>query len=465
MKLTRECAMKTFSKILLLFVTFFLFAQVALASVTFTILSPSLPFEDDPAFNLCDVTCDVTILFPEGGTLSATDILLFEFANGGELELGEGGSFNMSVQPASLDFSAGGTLFLTVGESITFGLGGYVKTASGGNLKYSEIAVTTDVSIDAVLDTVGTAVNLFDITATGSGDITISSNGVINVVGELASSEAGFNLNGVVIDTLPRLCNSSCDLTIVFPDGGTLTATEALRVYFGVGGFIDLGDTGTVNASAQPDTLVFPDGGSLVLDPGESITFDVGGSIRTAPGGNLAYTRVAVTTDVSIDAVLDEGSESVDLLDLTVDGSGTVTVSVDGIINLNGSISAGDANLLFDSVSAITIKDSTGATTAECSSTSNDGTVVTLSSTSSLVSPGTSCVGSISVGGVTGGIINLSESATIAVNTDVTIAEVEAEAENLERSKDDGLGQIDLLTLAVLLAIVIIFYRRNSSIR
>lgn len=470
--------MKKYLTILLLFISLTSVSSSAQASVIFTVDtgSQSLPFKDDPAFNLCDFSCDLTISFPDGGTLTATDILLFEFGNDGVIDLGEGGSLNMDNQPASLDFSVGETLFLTTGESITFGVGGYINTSTGGNFKYKEIEVTTDVNIDAVLDVGSEKINLFDITATGTGDITISTGGLINVAGILASNEAGFILYGLTPGPVNPSCDVSCDLAISFPDGGTLTATEALQIFFGPGGFIDLGDTGTVNAAAQPGTLEFPSGGSFVLDPGESITFDIGGSIRTGLGGNFSYTSIEVTTDVYFDVVLDEGSALFNLYDITVTGNGVISITSDGDINGLGVFSVGEASLILNSGNAISFSDSTGATAAECTSTSVYGSTLTLTSSSSVVTADTSCIGVLSVGGsiggTSGGTIILTDSTTTIDGTISIIEPLEDETTVIivddvkSESKQDGSGSIDWITLVLLsLSLIFSYRRRIFSIR
>ncbi len=74
------------------------------------------------------------VTFPEWGMLVATDELTLTFGAGGELILGTGGTVNTAIQPSSLDFSSGGTLLLSAGESIKFGPGGSIALGTGGNI-------------------------------------------------------------------------------------------------------------------------------------------------------------------------------------------------------------------------------------------------------------------------------------------------------------------------------------------
>ena len=86
-----------------------------------------------------------------------------------------------------------------------------------------------------------------------------------------------------------NLCDTSCNLTITFPGGGSIEATEALAFTFGTGGVLDLGATGTINTAVQPSSTDFSTGGTLALAVGESITFDAGGSLDLGTGGAIDF--------------------------------------------------------------------------------------------------------------------------------------------------------------------------------
>jgi hypothetical protein len=89
-----------------------------------------------------------------------------------------------------------------------------------------------------------------------------------------------------------NLCDASCELTITFPDGGSIEATEALIITFGIDGTLNLGTTGTVNSNPQPADIDFSAGGSLPFAQGESITFGDNGSITLGAGGNIDYSNM-----------------------------------------------------------------------------------------------------------------------------------------------------------------------------
>ena len=98
------------------------------------------------ADNLCEPSCNFSVSFPDGGSITAVEPLVFTFAVDGVLNLGTTGAVNAAVQPVSLDFSSGGFLTLAKGESITFSSGGLLETGQEGNLNYSDIEIdTTDI--------------------------------------------------------------------------------------------------------------------------------------------------------------------------------------------------------------------------------------------------------------------------------------------------------------------------------
>ena len=134
-----------------------------------------------------------------------------------------------------------------------------------------------------------------------------------------------------------NLCDTSCNLTISFPAGGSIEATEALTFTFGTGGVLDLGATGTINTVVQPASTDFSTGGTLVLAAGESISFDAGGSLDLGTGGNLDYSNIMLTTEGDIDIQSIGGTESILLNSITIVGAGILTIT--GLnINIVGSI-------------------------------------------------------------------------------------------------------------------------------
>lgn len=94
------------------------------------------------AVDLCDGTCAVSMDFPAGGSITATDGATITFASEGALlELGEGGAIapgeggsTWTLEGGPANMSQGGTINLGPGGSIQFGPGGSLATGAGGSV-------------------------------------------------------------------------------------------------------------------------------------------------------------------------------------------------------------------------------------------------------------------------------------------------------------------------------------------
>jgi len=65
---------------------------------------------------ICDPDCFISFQFKSGGSIVAHSSMKFIYATGSSITLGPAGIINSAVQPASLDFSAGGELNLSAGR-------------------------------------------------------------------------------------------------------------------------------------------------------------------------------------------------------------------------------------------------------------------------------------------------------------------------------------------------------------
>jgi len=92
---------------------------------------------------ICEPDCYIGFHFESGGSIIAHSPMRFIYAPGSEITLGTTGTVNSAIQPASLDFSAGGELNLAAGESITFGIRGFFNLAEGSNLEADDFEVVT----------------------------------------------------------------------------------------------------------------------------------------------------------------------------------------------------------------------------------------------------------------------------------------------------------------------------------
>jgi len=131
------------------------------------------------------------------------------------------------------------------------------------------------------------------------------------------------------------ICGEPCTISIGFPEGGSITATNAMAISFGLNGVLELGEAGTVNTSIQPDSLDFSAGGSLLLSPGESITFGVNGSLDLGDGGNISANNYSIVTS---------GSLLIFAIGSTVDISGTLEVQ--SLLIDSRTINIDDQNLI-----------------------------------------------------------------------------------------------------------------------
>jgi len=149
-----------------------------------------------------------------------------------------------------------------------------------------------------------------------------------------------------------NLCDTSCNLTITFPTGGSITAVEPLTFTFG--------DTGLVDTVATSTAYV--NGNTLPMGTGEVLTFGAGGSLDLGTGGNLDYTNISIITDGNIDIQSIGGTESVLLNSITIVGTGVLTVTGSDFV-IGGDVTTnGDVFLI--SLGAITIDQSLGLISA-----------------------------------------------------------------------------------------------------
>jgi fibronectin-binding autotransporter adhesin len=135
------------------------------------------------AVDLCDGPCAVSMDFPAGGSITATDSATLTFASEGALLLlgeggavtpGEGGSTGY-LEGGPADMSQGGTINLGPGGAIRFGPGGSLATGAGGSI-VAQGPLQVDSAKAVVIDSPQN-VHLGDLAS--DGDIAMSSGGDI----------------------------------------------------------------------------------------------------------------------------------------------------------------------------------------------------------------------------------------------------------------------------------------------
>ena len=249
------------------------------------------------AANLCDTSCNLTITFPSGGSIEATEALMFTFGTGGVLELGETGTINTAVQPNSTDFSAGGELALTAGESITFDEGGLLDLGTGGTIDYTSITVTTDGEFDMQVESVVESVYVGDIIINGTGTLRVTVTGASVELGSIVT-------NG--------------DVVIIALDGSiTATGTNV------IGGSVSLSSDGDISlADIGSTTCTISSDGSLTVSATTSPTISTC-SVATLDGVTLYTSNALVIDPISLDAT----NLVINTINLTSDSNAIATTS------------------------------------------------------------------------------------------------------------------------------------------
>ena len=215
------------------------------------------------ADDLCDASCELTITFPDGGSLEAVEALTLTFGTSAELALGAAGTINTAVQPANTDYSSGASLVLAKGESITFGSGGYLVLGDGGNIDHLNMTISS--SGYASLKAIGgaEAITIETLTLDGGLNITFEANN-ITINGTLAIN-TGSTIN-VIADTSTTgtsVCtvqDPSATISISsIPAIDTVDSCNTISDDLGLGGVLSVG-------SVDPNETILT-GGSIIITP------------------------------------------------------------------------------------------------------------------------------------------------------------------------------------------------------
>lgn len=220
--------------------------------------------------NLCDAACDLIIEFDGGGSIEAIEAVTILFGQGGSLVLGNAGTLNMAVPPASTDYSLGGVLSLAAGESITFGTGGVLFLGAGGNID------STDIDIAVMGD--------MTITATGGSSSITFLSGELNADSLVLNSNVSIEndielVSGTILTGIGSI-EISATGTLTTGSGAVLTSSAGVLSLSAINtsGTITVGDITLVQLTpkllASSEGLVFPtaDGGSCTVTNGECVS-------------------------------------------------------------------------------------------------------------------------------------------------------------------------------------------------
>lgn len=125
-----------------------------------------------------------------------------------------------------------------------------------------------------------------------------------------------------------NLCDSACDSSISFPEGGFIEARKDAILIFGEGGFINNGTS----------TLSYPTGKRLKLDDHDEIEFDEGGLFNIGRGGNIDYKEIVISTDGVIELKAINGKKTIQFEKLKLDGDLVIKITSDIKILKGGNL-------------------------------------------------------------------------------------------------------------------------------
>jgi hypothetical protein len=115
-----------------------------------------------------------------------------------------------------------------------------------------------------------------------------------------------------------NLCDSSCELSVSFPDGGSIEAVKDLTITFGDGGYINNGSVVTGYSA----------GDVVTLSAGESIDFQANGEFQLG-NGNIDYSDVLIISNGVMQLAAVDGQSKVYIHDMTLLGEASLNISSD----------------------------------------------------------------------------------------------------------------------------------------
>ena len=158
--------------------------------------------------------------------------------------------------------------------------------------------------------------------------------------------------------TAGNLCEDQCQLTITFPEGGSIEAVESFSITFGEGGFVNDGAVTTGYASGQ----------ILNFALGQTLQFTAGGELNLGAAGNIEYTNISVSSTGIFSVVALGGAEIINIYALTL-----TDVTLDLSANSNLVIHASGSLFLNQPQNPVTGGTGTGAVIGSGTLTLNSG--------------------------------------------------------------------------------------------
>ena len=208
-------------------------------------------------------SCDFVITFPDGGSIEATQALTITFGAGGALNLGATGTVNTNPQPISLDYSAGGSLVLAPGESITFDDNGSMLLGTGGNIDYTDIVFisTGGANLTAVSGTKSIVIE--KIVINGGLNITLNA----EIVSNNGSIEINASALSLVSDTAaitPSYCAIASSGSLILTNSTPIVTTDTCT---GIAGTFNISPVIITGSTINQNSTLIVSSGTFVLTP------------------------------------------------------------------------------------------------------------------------------------------------------------------------------------------------------
>ncbi len=225
------------------------------------------------ATTLCDASCELIITFPDDGAIVANEAVLFTFGSDGELNLAATGTVNINPQPASLNYTSGGTLALAKGESITFGSNASVLLGVGGNVDYTDMTIssTGGANLKAIGNT--ETITIDNLTIAGGLDITFDGKNIL-ILGNVATApDSVITVTAGTGGLAPSVCNIQDVGSGVTLTAGTIDTSRSCNTIFAS---LSLPAGSVTTGTLDPNASLISSG-SIILTPAPTTIAGAGG--------------------------------------------------------------------------------------------------------------------------------------------------------------------------------------------
>ncbi len=287
--------------------------------------------------SLCDVSCNLTISFPDGGAITAVEPLTIVF--------GESGFINDGA--STTGYPAGDSVSLAAGESLSFTAGGALNLGAAGNIYYTSMRIDTSGEIDITAVGGAEQITIQDLELTG---VTLTLNSATVVMGVLTiSGDIVINaVNGISNPGTIIIASGAVELTGLLEHTGTIEVMQDATLSLGgwfiwssgaiTGGGALIVNNGAVNFTGDGDMNSWSDPTNWQQSTGcNSASGSGGGSVTISSGATLADPTGCISPANNL--VIDPDLSGSLAGTLTITGGGTLTLNngVD-LVNASGEV-------------------------------------------------------------------------------------------------------------------------------